>query len=357
VVVAAAIIVVPRVGPSHAATDAAATLKAGTGSTLPAPPFALVSTTPASAAAQVPSDATLAVHLSDPVSPSSPTPTLTPAVAGQWELLTPTTFTFIASAPLVPSSTETLTVPADVTSTSHQQLGTATTVQFGIAAGSTLRLQEMLASLGYLPVAFTASGAPPPPNQLAVDQPGTFAWRWNEPASLESLWSQGTPNVITKGAVMAFEDQHGLATDGVPGPAVWGALLAAVNTGTMDSAPYDYVYVSQVLPETTTVYSNGNAVYSTPANTGVAAAPTNIGTFPVYERFVSTTMSGTNPNGTKYVDPGIPWVSYFSGGDALHGFVRSSYGFPQSVGCVEMPPANAAVVYPLTPIGTLVTVS
>ena len=43
------------------------------------------------------------------------------------------------------------------------------------------------------------------------------------------------------------------------------------------------------------------------------------------------------------------WVSYFNGGDALHGFVRSSYGSPQSDGCVEMPVANAQVVYPLTP--------
>ena len=68
-------------------------------------------------------------------------------------------------------------------------------------------------------------------------------------------------------------------------------------------------------------------------------------------------MSGTNPDGSHYSDPGIPWVSYFNGGDALHGFDRSSYGTPQSVGCVEMPPANAAVVYPLTPMGTLVTVN
>ncbi len=67
-------------------------------------------------------------------------------------------------------------------------------------------------------------------------------------------------------------------------------------------------------------------------------------------------MTGTNPDGSHYVDPGIPWVSYFNGGDALHGFVRGSYGFPQSDGCVEMPPSNAEVVFPLTPLGTLVTV-
>ena len=125
----------------------------------------------------------------------------------------------------------------------------------------------------------------------------------------------------------------------------------------MDLAAYNYVYVSKNLPETATVYSDGSEVYSTLANTGVPAAATADGTYPVYARYVTTTMTGTNPNGSHYSDPGIPWVSYFHGGDALHGFVRGSYGFPQSDGCVEMPPANAAVVFPYTPIGTLVTVS
>jgi lipoprotein-anchoring transpeptidase ErfK/SrfK len=111
------------------------------------------------------------------------------------------------------------------------------------------------------------------------------------------------------------------------------------------------------VPQKVTIYSNGAPVYTTPANTGIAAAPTDIGTFPVYLRYESQTMTGTNPDGSKYSDPGIPWVSYFSRGDALHGFVRGSYGWPQSVGCVELPPANAKIVYPLTPIGTLVTVS
>lgn len=172
-----------------------------------------------------------------------------------------------------------------------------------------------------------------------------------------SLWTPGVSNVITRGAVMAFELKQGLKWDGVAGPAVWSALLTAAANGSATTAPYNYVYVSQNLPESTTVYSDGVQVYSTPANTGIPVSPTNPGTYPVYLRYTVMTMTGTNPDGTKYSDPGIPWDSFFNGGDALHGFVRSSYGFPQSLGCVEMPPANAAVVFPLTPIGTLVTVS
>jgi lipoprotein-anchoring transpeptidase ErfK/SrfK len=195
------------------------------------------------------------------------------------------------------------------------------------------------------------------PQEAAQPQEGSFSWRWTEPASLVGLWTVGTTNPITKGAVMAYESEHNMKTDGVAGPAVWQQLLSDAADGTVDTSPYNYVYVTKTLPETTTVYSDGTAVYSTRANTGVAAAPTASGTFPVYLRYKVTTMSGTNPDGSKYVDPGIPWVSYFNGGDALHGYVRGSYGYPQSDGCVEMPPANAAVVYPLTPIGTLVTVS
>jgi hypothetical protein len=35
---------------------------------------------------------------------------------------------------------------------------------------------------------------------------------------------------------------------------------------------------------------------------------------------------------------------------------RASFGTPQSLGCVELPLASAAKVWPYTPIGTLVTV-
>ncbi len=98
-------------------------------------------------------------------------------------------------------------------------------------------------------------------------------------------------------------------------------------------------------------------VLSTPANTGVPGATTQQGTFPIYSRFVSTTMSGTNPDGSKYSDPGVPWVNYFNGGDAVHGFPRPSYGTPQSNGCVELPIGTAQRVFEKLSIGDLVIVS
>jgi lipoprotein-anchoring transpeptidase ErfK/SrfK len=136
----------------------------------------------------------------------------------------------------------------------------------------------------------------------------------------------------------------------------WQKLTNAVVQHQTDPTSYNYVSVTKTLPETVTLYENGKKTFSTLANTGITVAPTENGTYPVYLRFTVTTMSGFLPDGTPYADTGIPWVSYFHGGDALHGFIRSSYGYPQSLGCVEMPFAEAVVLWPHTPIGTLVTV-
>jgi peptidoglycan hydrolase-like protein with peptidoglycan-binding domain len=322
-------------------------------------PLDIVAVSPVDGATGVPSNATITVQFSEPVAAHSPMPTLSPPVAGTWQHLTPTTLAFAAAGPLVPSSAEVLTVPAGpggVQSTGGVVLGQGATVHFTVAAGTTLRLQQLLAQLGYLPVSFAPTGTVAAPQELAQPQEGSFTWRTPEPASLVAQWTPGTANVVTKGAVMRFEDAHGMDTDGQAGPAVWTALLADAAVGKVATGPYNYVYVSKALPQRVTVYSNGAAVYSTLANTGVTGADTAVGTFPVFEHLTVTTMSGTNPDGSKYHDEGIPWVSYFNGGDALHGFVRPGYGYPQSNGCVEMLPADAAQVYPYTPVGTLVTV-
>ncbi len=116
------------------------------------------------------------------------------------------------------------------------------------------------------------------------------------------------------------------------------------------------IVVHTTIPETLVLYRNGKAVFSSPVNTGVPAAPTTYGTFRIYRKLKSQTMSGTNPDGMHYRDPGVPWVMYFYRGEAIHGFVRRSYGFPQSVGCVELPPAKAKELFPLIGIGTPVTI-
>jgi len=156
---------------------------------------------------------------------------------------------------------------------------------------------------------------------------------------------------------MDFQRVTNLPTTGVADSATWTALLHAVSTNSVDPNTYNYVSVSETYPETLRLYVGGTLTYTTLVNTGIPQAPTSFGTYPVYLRFTSQTMSGTNPDGTHYSDPGIPWISYFLGGEALHGYIRYHYGFPQSLGCVEMPFASAKTVWPYTPIGTLVSVN
>ncbi len=232
--------------------------------------------------------------------------------------------------------------------------------------GSELRLQQLLAQMGYLPLGWQPAGARVPVTldaqvAAAVDAPkGTFGWRFdNVPTSLVGLWHEGKENAVTRGAVMAFQSSHDLLVDGYAGRDFWRTLIADAVAGNHASGTdYSYVIVHRSgSPQSLTLWRNGATILNTVANTGIPKAPTALGTFPVYARFVTTTMKGTNPDGSHYSDPGVPWVSYFNGGDAIHGFNRASYGSAQSLGCVELPPSEAQKVFPYTPIGTLVTVT
>ena len=186
---------------------------------------------------------------------------------------------------------------------------------------------------------------------------GHYVWRFSDlPASLKSNWHVGTLNVIYKGALMRFQAQHNLPVTGNIDGTTWHTLVTAALRHQRSDETYNVVVVQRALPQRVWLYRNGKDSFTTLANTGISAAPTAPGTFTVYLRYVTTTMSGTLPNGQPYHDTGIPWTSYFNGGDALHGFIRSSYGWPQSLGCVEMPFATAKILWPYTPLGTLVTV-
>jgi hypothetical protein len=250
-----------------------------------------------------------------------------------------------------------------VTANSGGGLRATSDIEWTVPAGSTLRLQQLLAQAGYLPVDWQPAGAdvartPSAEAKAAVDPPaGSFSWRYpNTPQQLQAMWSPDQTSVITRGAIMKFENTNDVTVDGLAGATVWHLLLSDAIAGKRLDEGYSYVYVHREIPETMTLWSAGRTVLSSAANTGISGAETELGTFPVFEHLPETTMTGTNPDGTPYKDPGIKWVSYFNGGDALHNFDRASFGTPQSLGCVELPLAASAEVWPYTPIGTLVTI-
>ena len=311
-----------------------------------------------------------AIHLtfSRPVSDAlgSERPTLSPSTPGHWHETDSHTLVFTPSgfgAPLGSQLRVQLPHEVAVTTGTADGLRTTSQVEWTVPAGSTLRLQQLLAEQGYLPVDWQPSGTPVAHTpsgeaQAAVEPPsGSFDWRYSDtPHQLQAMWTPGQANTITRGAVMKFENTHGLTVDGLAGATVWHMLLSDAIAGKHLSSGYTYVYVHREVPETLTLWHAGHTVLTSPANTGISGAETELGTFPVFEHIPEGTMSGTNPDGSHYEDPGIKWISYFNGGDALHKFNRSSFGTPQSLGCVELPLAASAEVWPYTPIGTLVTI-
>ncbi len=306
--------------------------------------------------------APLTVTLSAPVSPSSPPPTLAPDVAGAWSIVGDSEV-FTPASTLAPCSSYALTLWARTSSTGYAPLGRRRTIRLDVACPPIAGLQQALARLGYLGsrlrplyIVHIPSGAEtrreaavhafhPPRGRLAPDP-------WNAPPV-----QMGQLDETTRGAITVYQSDRGLEATGEPNRATWESLLYDETHYRRDPISYTWVTVSESMPETLDVHEGHRVVFSTPVNTGVPGAETAQGIFPIYARYVSTTMSGEDVDGTKYVVPDVPWVNYFNGGDAVHGYPREAYGFPQSNGCVELPIEAAHTVFGMLAIGDIVEVN
>jgi hypothetical protein len=341
-----------------------------------ATPLRLLSVSPAGGTKHVNGAAPVTLRFSSALSPSSPLPKLSPKTAGSWKI-DGQTATFTPSAGFAPDTKVSLTVPGGSTGMTAASAGTlqqTTTHTFTTGSYSTLRLQQMLTQLGYLPLTWTATGSgaaaaadlsgtgktPSLSEEVlaAYDPPaGKFKFKPGYPAELASMWKDGKDNLLDQGAIRAFENNQGLTMDGQAGPQVWARLLVAAAKDKVNPDGYTYAIASQDSPnESLQVWHNGKKILDSPANTGIAAANTQDGTFPVYERLQFQVMKGTNPDGSTYADP-VYWISYFNGGDAVHYFDRPGYGYYQSLGCVELPYTQAKFIWSYLTYGTLVTVT
>jgi peptidoglycan hydrolase-like protein with peptidoglycan-binding domain len=306
--------------------------------------------------------ATLRLRLSAEVAPGSPAPTLTPHVAGTWKAVG-TQERFTPSSTLEPCSTYTLTIWGRTVAVGRRPLGKRRTLRLTVACPPIRALQQALARLRYLPFSLRSHhGANAENARESRTQAARYAYHPPRGPLVPYIpyapgLRYGALDPTTRGAVMVFQSFNGLPATGTPDSRTWARLLSDEAHARSDPRPYTFVTVSERIPETLQVHEGHHLVLSSPTNTGVAGAGTEIGTFPIYARYTSTTMSGTNPDGSHYSDPGVPWVNYFNGGDAVHGFPRPSYGTPQSNGCVELPIGTAAQVYGMLSIGDLVIVS
>jgi peptidoglycan hydrolase-like protein with peptidoglycan-binding domain len=342
---------------------------AGGGTTqAPAVPLQVVSVTPAKHARHVNGADPVQVHFSTALAADSPMPVIKPKTAGSWQGTGTANLEFVPRTNFKPQTHVTVRIPggaAGVRSAAGGTLPKRVLVKFRTGRYSTLRLDQLLAQLKYLPLKWAPASSVTPAaatdanaqRSAAFDPPdGVFTWKHGYPAELRTFWDEGQPSLVLQGAVMAFESAHGMAMDGVAGPAVWRALFKAVAAGQDNAQGYTYARATKYSPETLTIWHNGHVVFHELANTGIPAAPTTSGTAPVYLRYRNQIMRGTNPDGSKYADP-VQFVAYFRAGEAVHYFPRGSYGFPQSLGCVELPLDAAAKAWPYLTYGSLVTVT
>lgn len=102
----------------------------------------------------------------------------------------------------------------------------------------------------------------------------------------------------------------------------------------------------------TYAYENGVLMHQALSSTGLPATPTVQGTFAVYLKYDSQTMSGPG-----YYLPGVESVAYFYQGYALHGaYWHNNFGHPMSHGCVNLTNEDAKWFYDFVSIGTPVHV-
>ncbi len=320
--------------------------------------------TPTDNARGVVASAPISIAFSAPLSKSAPLPTLLPATPGAWQVGS-TAITFVPTMDFTPLSTITLTVPggaAGVSGADGGHLEQTVVERFRIANGSVTRLQQLLSLLDYSPLTFSSTAPAIPPGDTAAQvaalyapPAGTFAWPAGWPARLRAMWRPGVDSVFTRGLVMSFQADHGLTPSGHLTPALWTAMLTALATNSVNTGGYNWALANKAAPESLTIYHDGAVVERSPANTGIAGAPTADGTFPVFTRLRRQVMRGTNPNGKHYADL-VQYIAYFHGNDAVHYMDRADYGIPQSLGCIELPLADAARAWPYLAYGTLVTV-
>ena len=348
-----------NVKPAAAATATAS-------ASAPAAPLTLLSVSPAGGAKHANGGAPITLKFSSALSPSTPLPTLSPAIKGSWRV-DGATAAFTPDSGFLPDTKVSVKIPGGsggMTGSGSGALASSETVTFTTGSYSNDRVQQILAQLGYLPLTWTASDPAASDStslnaevQAAYDPPaGTFSFQSGYPSELAGKWQAGQDNIVQDGAIRAFESDRGLTMDGEAGPQVWAKLLAAASKDQANQHGYTYALASQTYPETLKVWHDGKVILDSPANTGIAAASTVDGTFPVYERLQYQVMKGTNPDGSKYADP-VYWISYFNGGDAVHYFSRGSYGYYQSLGCVELPWTQAKFIWSYLTYGTLVTVT
>ena len=137
-------------------------------------------------------------------------------------------------------------------------LGSDLSQSFTTGSFSTMRLQELLAQLGYLPMTWTATSGPAisaanAKAQLAAAYrapAGTFTWQSGWPWSADdAVEGRVRATSCDVGAIRAFESVHRHDHGRHRGQHVWSHLFTAVAKGQKNPNGYTYALANQHYPE------------------------------------------------------------------------------------------------------------
>jgi len=132
----------------------------------------------------------------------------------------------------------------------------------------------------------------------------------------------------------------------------------------MVNAPYKTVEIQgsdhwlevDLSEQTLTMYIDKTPINTFLISSGKARTPTPTGTFHVYMKRLSQTMTGTFAGDHFYLTD-VKWVNYINGDVAIHGtYWHHNFGHPMSHGCINMTESAAKLIYSFAPVGTKVVV-
>lgn len=184
-----------------------------------------------------------------------------------------------------------------------------------------------------------------PVNKVTVDEDGTKrvvlagqnGLSLSDPAGLKSQAKQYAKSVLD-GKGMNFNT---------------GLKTTAYHSVT--PANFNKLIVVNVTAKKMWIFQNGKQIRTYLVSAGKPSTPTPLGEYHIYAKYTVQDMRGTNPDGTPYFQPQVPWVNYFYEGSAIHGVYwhpLSWFGaINSSHGCVGLPVDEAEWVFNWAPMG------
>ena len=189
------------------------------------------------------------------------------------------------------------------------------TLTWEVQHGTILRLHQLLAQTGYLPVDWSSSGRPVGPHALGAARGRRRSARRPLQLAVRGHDAEGAEGDL---AHLRVERDHARCRDDVrarPRPrrrrvrraeGLAGAARGRARRQAPHGAATATSTCTATCPQLLTLWHDGKTILTSPGNTGVPAAPTELGTFPVFEHIPIGTMAGHEPGRVALQRSGHP---------------------------------------------------